>query len=168
MLLLIRRQAGCILYTLLSGFPPFHADDDANSDIVQGSYYPMDMAPQWDIPSPEAKDLVCRMLTVDPQQRIDMVGILQHPWLASETSEIHHDMGLQYKARIRNLVFGNKLKRYIITNNAEAGLSSNSAEAARFYFSAFDKDGCGNIEMNAMVSRVQYKNFKLYNFTQKM
>ena len=40
----------------------------------------------WQYVSPQAKDLVCQMLCVEPTARISMVGILSHPWI------IHKDM----------------------------------------------------------------------------
>ena len=43
--------------------------------------------PDWDCVSEEAKDLVRRMLTVDPRQRITTTEILQHPWLKIEEEE---------------------------------------------------------------------------------
>jgi serine/threonine protein kinase len=38
-------------------------------------------APEW--LSAEARDLLARMLTVDPAQRITLEGVLQHPWVRS-------------------------------------------------------------------------------------
>jgi calcium-dependent protein kinase len=151
------RQAGCILYTLLAGFPPFHAEEDANINIMNGNYYPME-GPEWDIPTSEAKDLVRRMLTLDPEQRIDMTGVISHPWLTSpEISQVDkkaalQPMGQQYKSRIKGLVFRNKLKRFFLSNNIEAGLLSSSKDAAEFYFSQFDTDREGVINFDSMVS----------------
>lgn len=33
--------------------------------------------------SPEAQDLISRMLTLDPEQRITLEGVWAHPWVAS-------------------------------------------------------------------------------------
>ena len=40
----------------------------------------------WQYVSPQAKDLVCQMLCVEPAARISMVGILSHAWI------IHKDI----------------------------------------------------------------------------
>src|SRR5258706_10748752 len=37
----------------------------------------------WDVVSTAAKDLVCRMLYVDPHQRITLQQILTHRWIMS-------------------------------------------------------------------------------------
>jgi serine/threonine protein kinase len=45
--------------------------------------------PNWEGISEEAKDLVKKMLLVDPHQRITTTEILQHPWLNPKTSSTH-------------------------------------------------------------------------------
>ncbi len=40
----------------------------------------------WDSVSPSAKDLVLRMLHVDPMQRWTAAQVLSHPWIASRSS----------------------------------------------------------------------------------
>ena len=77
-------SAGVILYILLCGYPPFY--DDNNSalfrQIKAGAYdFP---AEEWDMVSSEAKDLVEKLLVVDPAKRLDVEGVLQHPWMTSE------------------------------------------------------------------------------------
>merc|ERR1712060_507843 len=39
------------------------------------------LRPYWDPISDKAKDLIRKMLTVDPKKRITCQGALQHPWL---------------------------------------------------------------------------------------
>lgn len=160
-ILFLCRQAGCILYTLLAGFPPFHADEKADADIKAGKYWPMDGA-AWKNPSEDAKDLVRKMLTKDPKKRIDMNGILSHPWLSPVshgTNDESPDMDEDYKARIKGLVLRQKLKRYFVTNNILQNHRGNiltSREAAQFYFSDFDRDGNGLIGLEEMVRIVYY------------
>ena len=40
----------------------------------------------WDSVSPSAKDLVLRMLHVDPMQRWNALQVLQHSWIAARDS----------------------------------------------------------------------------------
>lgn len=73
---------GVVLYICLCGFPPFSdelAPPPMRDQIVSGMY--SFMSPFWDHVSTEAIDLVCRMLQVDPQQRIGVEEALGHPWL---------------------------------------------------------------------------------------
>ncbi|CAH1781976.1 unnamed protein product [Owenia fusiformis] len=71
---------GVMLFILLSGQMPFYGTKDRLFDIIQRSQYTM--KPKiWDSISDEAKDLVHRMLEVDPENRITVAQALQHPWI---------------------------------------------------------------------------------------
>ncbi|XP_030850528.1 ribosomal protein S6 kinase 2 beta isoform X1 [Strongylocentrotus purpuratus] len=85
---------GVILYTMLAGFTPFvHKPDDSSKVILariqEGKYLTMNGG-NWDNISDRAKDLISRMLHVDPFQRPSTKQVLQHTWfqridLLSET-----------------------------------------------------------------------------------
>ncbi|XP_014221030.1 calcium/calmodulin-dependent protein kinase type II alpha chain isoform X8 [Trichogramma pretiosum] len=72
---------GVILYILLVGYPPFWDEDQHRlyAQIKAGSYdYP---TPEWDTVTPEAKNLINQMLTVNPSKRITANDALKHPWI---------------------------------------------------------------------------------------
>ncbi|XP_044736607.1 calcium/calmodulin-dependent protein kinase type II alpha chain isoform X10 [Chrysoperla carnea] len=72
---------GVILYILLVGYPPFWDEDQHRlySQIKAGAYdYP---SPEWDTVTPEAKNLINQMLTVNPGKRITAAEALKHPWI---------------------------------------------------------------------------------------
>ena len=74
---------GVILYILLVGYPPFWDEDQYNlySQIKNGAYdYP---TPEWDTVTPEAKNLINRMLQVSPAVRITAAEALKHPWICN-------------------------------------------------------------------------------------
>lgn len=70
---------GVVLYILLSGTPPFEADG-LYDQILQGRYE-FD-AEEWEAVSPEAKDLVRRLMTVEPEKRPTIDDALKHLWLS--------------------------------------------------------------------------------------
>ncbi|XP_059018132.1 serine/threonine-protein kinase DCLK3 [Mustela lutreola] len=75
--------AGVILYILLCGFPPFRSperDQDELFNIIQLGQFEF-LAPYWDNISDAAKDLVSRLLVVDPKKRYTAHQVLQHPWI---------------------------------------------------------------------------------------
>nr|XP_003473438.2 serine/threonine-protein kinase DCLK3 [Cavia porcellus] len=75
--------AGVILYILLCGFPPFRSperDQDELFNIIQLGNFEF-LAPYWDNISDAAKDLVSRLLVVDPKKRYTAHQVLQHPWI---------------------------------------------------------------------------------------
>ncbi|XP_044011115.1 calcium/calmodulin-dependent protein kinase type II alpha chain isoform X14 [Aphidius gifuensis] len=72
---------GVILYILLVGYPPFWDEDQHRlyGQIKAGAYdYP---SPEWDTVTPEARNLINQMLTVNPSRRITASEALRHPWI---------------------------------------------------------------------------------------
>uniref|UniRef100_A0A4W3HBJ7 calcium/calmodulin-dependent protein kinase n=1 Tax=Callorhinchus milii TaxID=7868 RepID=A0A4W3HBJ7_CALMI len=73
---------GVILYILLVGYPPFWDEDQHRlyQQIKAGAYdFP---SPEWDTVTPEAKDLINKMLTINPSKRISAAEVLKHPWIS--------------------------------------------------------------------------------------
>ena len=77
---------GVILYILLCGFPPFYHESTAAlyKQIKKGQYDFPD--PYWTEISDSAKDLVRRLLTVDPKARYTAAQVLTHPWITGGAS----------------------------------------------------------------------------------
>ncbi|KAH8043427.1 serine/threonine kinase [Aureococcus anophagefferens] len=73
-------SCGVIVYILLGGYPPFHDDNHAilYRKIKAADYT---FEPQyWDQVSDDAKDLIKKMLVVDPDKRLTADQALRHPW----------------------------------------------------------------------------------------
>lgn len=72
---------GCVLYTLLCGFPPFYDESiqTLTEKVARGQY--TFLSPWWDDISKSAQDLVSHLLTVDPEKRYDINQFLDHPWI---------------------------------------------------------------------------------------
>nr|CAI5856578.1 unnamed protein product [Callosobruchus analis] len=76
---------GVVLYYMLSKTLPFNADEKSTLGkmIISGTYNMI--GPAWYEISDYAKDLVKQMLVVDPQKRISVDGILNHPWIKKDS-----------------------------------------------------------------------------------
>ncbi|KAG0176742.1 hypothetical protein DFQ28_000066 [Apophysomyces sp. BC1034] len=75
---------GCVLYTLLSGFPPFYDESiRALTDKVAKGQYTF-LSPWWDPISDEAKDLIRNLLCVNPTERYTINEFFEHPWISGE------------------------------------------------------------------------------------
>ena len=72
---------GCVLYTLLCGFPPFYDESiQALTEKVARGQYTF-LSPWWDEISKSAQDLISHLLTVDPDKRYTIDEFLAHPWI---------------------------------------------------------------------------------------
>ncbi|XP_073478234.1 calcium/calmodulin-dependent protein kinase type II subunit beta isoform X9 [Aquarana catesbeiana] len=77
---------GVILYILLVGYPPFWDEDQHKlyQQIKAGAYdFP---SPEWDTVTPEAKNLINQMLTINPGKRISAHEALKHPWVCQRST----------------------------------------------------------------------------------
>jgi serine/threonine-protein kinase RCK2 len=80
---------GCVLYTLLCGFPPFYDESIQvlTEKVARGQY--TFLSPWWDEISKPAQDLVSHLLTVDPEQRYTIQQFLNHPWIKQSAEETY-------------------------------------------------------------------------------
>ncbi|KAG0356266.1 hypothetical protein BGZ54_000781 [Gamsiella multidivaricata] len=72
---------GCVLYTLLCGFPPFYDESiQALTEKVARGQYTF-LSPWWDEISSSVKDLITHLLCVNPNERYTIDQFLAHPWV---------------------------------------------------------------------------------------
>ena len=76
-------SAGCILYILLCGYPPFYGDDDQEilQMVSKGKFY-FD-GEEWDEVSKDAKDLI-KKLICKPEKRLTAQEALEHKWMKKQ------------------------------------------------------------------------------------
>ncbi|XP_071328417.1 serine/threonine-protein kinase Chk2 isoform X1 [Trachinotus anak] len=73
---------GVLLFVCLGGYPPFHESFGRQSitdQIIRGEFTMVQS--KWRHVSDQAKDVVRKLLVVDPNQRMTIEEALQHPWL---------------------------------------------------------------------------------------
>ncbi|XP_007531929.1 calcium/calmodulin-dependent protein kinase type IV isoform X2 [Erinaceus europaeus] len=98
-------SVGIITYILLCGFEPFYderGDQFMFRRILNCEYY--FISPWWDEVSLNAKDLVRKLIVLDPKKRLTTFQALQHPWVTGKAANfIHMDTAqkklLEFNAR---------------------------------------------------------------------
>ena len=101
---------GVIAYVLLCGYPPFYAETNVEMfhKIKKGDYK-FD-SPYWDTISPEAKDLISKLLVINPAARLNIAGVLNHPWMRGTVESKDITPAL---TELRGLLARRRLKRGI-------------------------------------------------------
>lgn len=81
---------GIISYIILCGFPPFASATKSQKDLFRkirsGKFSFPD--PYWRNVSDGAKDLIRKLLVVDPDARYTAKQVLEHPWIQQHTDSI--------------------------------------------------------------------------------
>ena len=104
---------GVILYVMLCGFPPFYADDNNTLfNMIKKADFEFH-SPYWDNVSENAKDLIKKLLIVEPEKRLSTEEILKHPWL---TQTVHSKENLSFKEDYIEYKKQSKLKSAIMAS----------------------------------------------------
>jgi len=160
-------SVGVIIFVLLGGYPPFEHDDQKVlfQLIAHGIYEFHDE--YWAEISDGAKDLISKLLMVDPKKRITAAQALKHPWLELNEAELNKRSLNKNLAEMRRWNQKRKLKRvYNVVmasvrmklliegikkgakkceEEEEDAAAPKTEEEMREAFSEFDKDGDGTV-----------------------
>lgn len=120
-------SAGVILFILLTGYPPFHDDNESLmfEQIRTGSFAFED--PVWETISLSARNLVGKLLTVDPGARLTAEECLQHEWfsicpsevpLSTTTANLKRNYQRQFRRAVNVVLTVNKMKRLAISEDS--------------------------------------------------
>ncbi|XP_057182990.1 calcium/calmodulin-dependent protein kinase (CaM kinase) II beta 1 isoform X7 [Triplophysa rosa] len=126
---------GVILYILLVGYPPFWDEDQHKlyQQIKAGAYdFP---SPEWDTVTPEAKNLINQMLTINPAKRITAQEALKHPWVCQRStvaSMMHRQETVEClkKFNARRKLKGAILTTMLVSRNFSVGSRQTTSPAS--------------------------------------
>jgi len=131
---------GVVLYILLCGMPPFYGANDKEIFISVLRGNPNMTIEPWPSVSEEAKDLIRRMLDIDPKSRITVSDILKHPWLKEHGVASEAPMDSIVVQRMKEFASMTKVKKAAIITAAQH-LSPEEVHGLRELFRTFDADG---------------------------
>ncbi|XP_063076751.1 calcium/calmodulin-dependent protein kinase (CaM kinase) II gamma 1 isoform X4 [Engraulis encrasicolus] len=141
---------GVILYILLVGYPPFWDEDQHKlyQQIKAGAYdFP---SPEWDTVTPEAKNLINQMLTINPAKRITADQALKHPWVCQRStvaSMMHRQETVEClrKFNARRKLKGAILTTMLVSRNFSVGRQHTSPAAATTSTAALAQEACRSL-----------------------
>ncbi|XP_075344782.1 calcium/calmodulin-dependent protein kinase type IV isoform X2 [Mycteria americana] len=120
---------GIITYILLCGFEPFYDErgDQYMFKRILNCEYDF-VSPWWDDVSLNAKDLVKKLIVLDPKKRLTTLQALQHPWVTGKAANFAHMDNAQKKLQEFNA--RRKLKAAVKAVVASTRLGSASGHSA--------------------------------------
>ena len=156
-------SCGVILYILLSGRPPFGGDTDKEiMDNVTMGKYDLQTNP-FDKVSKSCKDLIQKLLIMEPKKRINAQDALNHPWFKENKSKELFNQ-IKDESTLKKLL--SNLKSYkresIIQETALAYLVHNFPQMrdvinACKLFNQIDVNGDGKITKEELLKGLQGK-----------
>ncbi|XP_018630280.1 calcium-dependent protein kinase 4-like [Nicotiana tabacum] len=141
--------AGVILYILLSGVPPFWAETQQGIfDAVLKGHIDFESDP-WPLISESAKDLIRKMLCMQPSERLTAHEVLCHPWICENGVAPDRALDPAVLSRLKQFSAMNKLKKMALRVIAES-LSEEEIAGLREMFKAMDTDNSGAITFDEL------------------
>ena len=164
---------GVMMYLLLSGNPPFISDTEAGlfKKIERGLI--TFEGKEWIGVSAQAKDLILRMIKVNPKKRITSDIALNHPWFQKRKRSFFNTIGIESVAdgehspthidknilnMLKNRKFTNKLKQEIlkvVVNRLNSQEIMNLSQA----FQELDKDHQGMIAPDKLMEAMKINGY---------
>lgn len=139
-------SAGAILYIMLSGVPPFQGKTDPEifKRVKKGKY---DLKSQvWNTVSKPAKDLLQKLMTLDPNTRVSAREALRHPWLRSAMDHpIDRNHSERFLVNLQNFHPHKKLQQLTLSFIASQLTTKTEQEEMLELFKKLDFDNNGTL-----------------------
>lgn len=142
-------SCGVILYVLLVGYPPFKGSSqkDLLANIVKGEF--KINGEEWDKVSDEAKDLITKMLELDPRKRLSAEEALRHDWIMKyinkEFDKVDDTYFVNVLNNIKNFNACEKFQQATIAYIVHFLYSSIEVEELKKVFKKLDVNGDGRL-----------------------
>ncbi|KAL1808687.1 calcium-dependent protein kinase 34 [Daucus carota subsp. sativus] len=154
---------GVMLYILLCGVPPFWAESEHGifNAILRG-HVDFSCDP-WPAISPQAKDLVKKMLTTDPKQRLTAIQVLSHPWIKEDGEAPDTPLDNAVLDRLKQFRAMNNFKKVALRVIAGC-LSEEEIMGLKQMFKGMDSDNSGTITLEELKLGLAKQGTKLSEF----
>ncbi|KAK8697601.1 hypothetical protein V6N13_113742 [Hibiscus sabdariffa] len=157
---------GVILYILLCGTPPFYAESEHGifNAIIRG-HIDFNCDP-WPRISPQAKDVVTRMLNLDPKKRLTASQVLSHPWIKEDGEAPDTPLDNAVMNRLKQFKAMNQFKKVALRVIAGC-LSEEEIMGLKEMFKGMDTDNSGTITLEELKQGLAKQGTKLSEYEVK-
>ncbi|KAL5676974.1 hypothetical protein ACJX0J_013105, partial [Zea mays] len=142
-------SVGVMLYIFLAGVPPFWAENENGifTAILRGQ---LDLSSEpWPHISPGAKDLVKKMLNINPKERLTAFQVLNHPWIKEDGDAPDTPLDNVVLDRLKQFRAMNQFKKAALRIIAGC-LSEEEITGLKEMFKNIDKDNSGTITLDEL------------------
>nr|CAB3488999.1 unnamed protein product [Digitaria exilis] len=142
-------SVGVMLYIFLAGVPPFWAENENGifTAILRGQ---LDLASEpWPHISSGAKDLVKKMLNINPKERLTAFQVLNHPWIKEDGDAPDTPLDNGVLNRLKQFRAMNQFKKAALRIIAGC-LSEEEITGLKEMFKNIDKDNSGTITLEEL------------------
>ena len=152
-------SVGVIMYILLTGTPPFNGeDDDSILNAVSKGKYDTNIEPYKAL-TPEAKDLITKLLKYNPDERITAKDALTHPWFQTKEfqniSRVKTISEEEAKNMLNNLELyksDNIIKCAVLAYLVHQNTNIKECVSASYLFLDIDLNKDGKLEKNELIN----------------
>ncbi|KAF2291950.1 hypothetical protein GH714_042292 [Hevea brasiliensis] len=159
-------SVGVMLYILLCGVPPFWAESEHGIfNAILRSHIDFTSDP-WPSISPQAKDLVRKMLNSDPKQRLTAIQVLSHPWIKEDGEAPDTPLDNAVLSRLKQFKAMNNFKKVALRVIAGC-LSEEEIMGLKEMFKGMDTDNSGTITLEELKHGLATQGTKLSEYEVK-
>jgi calcium-dependent protein kinase len=148
---------GVIIWMLLSGYPPFHGDENTMIKKIKAGQADWSHKKRWTPVQEDAIDFVKQLLTKEPHLRPDAKDALNHRWLTSTLSSTRGAEPRLSSAVLRSLrryADSSRVRRAVLQLLAQE-LTPEETQELRETFLAIDKSSKGTISLADLKSAIR-------------
>lgn len=147
---------GVILYMLICGGFPFTGKDDkmTEKNIKSGAY--STVSGVWTSVSNDCKDLLKRLLTQNPQQRLNALDALSHPWIQRLTTvdfdeSTYNRTLFRMKTMTKSNVFREAFTTFMVSQLSKSGETKKLEQV----FNKIDENKDGVISIPELIAELK-------------